>query len=188
MNFAAIRFLDRILTNEMRVFEYGSGGSSLFFSHRVREVVSVEHDGAWANRVQEVVRQKRLTNVKILLISPDADRGAAERDPADPEGYVSSDDRFRAYSFRHYAASIESFAAGFFQVIVIDGRSRPSCFKHALPKVAVGGWLILDNAERLEYQCIHRALKAKDWEKFEFSGPGPHTPIFWQTCFWRRIV
>src|SRR2546430_9982143 len=54
MTFAAIRFLDRLLTKEMRVFEYGSGGSSLFFSRRVREVVSVEHDGAWENREQEL--------------------------------------------------------------------------------------------------------------------------------------
>ena len=50
ITFPAIEFLERTLTRDMRVFEYGAGGSTLFFATRVKEVVSIEHEGAWAPR------------------------------------------------------------------------------------------------------------------------------------------
>jgi hypothetical protein len=48
-------FLDFIaprLQPEWRVFEYGSGASTRFFARRMREVMAVEHDPAFAARLQ----------------------------------------------------------------------------------------------------------------------------------------
>lgn len=47
MAYSFIDFADERLTSEMRVFEYGSGNSTLWFAERVREVVAVEHDQEW---------------------------------------------------------------------------------------------------------------------------------------------
>jgi hypothetical protein len=47
-----ISFLEPRLTPEMRVFEYGSGNSTRWYSRRVKEVVAVEHDPAWASKVR----------------------------------------------------------------------------------------------------------------------------------------
>ena len=41
-SYAAIDFLDGFLRPGMMVCEYGSGGSTLFFSKRVRSVVSID--------------------------------------------------------------------------------------------------------------------------------------------------
>ena len=44
VTYAAINFLSRSLTEQMRVFEWGVGGSTIFFAQRAAELVSVEHD------------------------------------------------------------------------------------------------------------------------------------------------
>lgn len=50
--YPAIHFLNRRITPELRLFEYGSGCSTLWFAERVKEVVSVEHDSAWFGKMQ----------------------------------------------------------------------------------------------------------------------------------------
>ncbi|HKO93603.1 MAG TPA: hypothetical protein VJU61_20760, partial [Polyangiaceae bacterium] len=45
--FVARRWLARQLRPHLRVFEWGSGGSTLFLARRVAELVSVEHDAEW---------------------------------------------------------------------------------------------------------------------------------------------
>ena len=51
----------RNLTKDMRVFEWGMGNSTLFWSQYVGEVVSVEYDREWYERMREMT----LNNVKM---------------------------------------------------------------------------------------------------------------------------
>lgn len=187
LTFAAIRWLETILNRETEVFEYGCGGSTIFFHNRVRKVVAIEHDETWANRVREKLEAAGSHNVQLLHIPPEREPDACRRDPTDPENYGSTDANFQGCTFRRYAGAIDAFAHGTFHVTVIDGRARPSCFKHALPKVAVGSWLVLDNAERAEYWAIHQALSGDCWQRKDFYGPGPYNPCFWQTTAWLRL-
>jgi hypothetical protein len=53
--FGAIEWLEQNVRSRWRVLELGSGGSTLFFRRRVRELVSVEHDARWFERVQAAV-------------------------------------------------------------------------------------------------------------------------------------
>lgn len=62
MPYACIDFLDDRLSKNMRVFEYGCGGSTEWFAERVDEVISVEHDNDWANRVDS----KSSSNVTVI--------------------------------------------------------------------------------------------------------------------------
>ncbi len=187
MTFAAIDFLGSLLRPDSRVFEYGSGGSSLFLSQRAGEVVSVEHESAWAERVRECLARERRANVRLILAPPEPPpTSSVDPDPADPEGYGTADDQHRHCRFQRYASAIDDYACGYFQVIIIDGRARPSCFKHAVAKVGVGGWLVLDNAERPHYAWIHQQLNHGAWRKWLWSGPGPYNRYFWDTCFWQR--
>ena len=188
LTFPTIAFLKQTLTSEMRVFEYGSGGSTLFFCQRAGEVVSVEHDAAWAEKVQNALAQNGVGNDKLQLIEPEPEEGSARRDPADPEGFVSSAECYRGKSFRKYAAAISTWPDGYFDFVVVDGRARPACIHQAAPKVKSGGWLLLDNAERGHY---HRALtefKEPHWLKRDFSGPGPHALSFWSTWGWQKVA
>ena len=44
ITYPAIHFLDGRLSKEMKVFEFGSGNSTIYFANRVKSVISVEHD------------------------------------------------------------------------------------------------------------------------------------------------
>jgi hypothetical protein len=51
ITYPAIEFLSRRVRPDLSVFEYGCGASTLWWASRVRTVVSVEHDPAWARSV-----------------------------------------------------------------------------------------------------------------------------------------
>ena len=71
MNYAAISFLEKRLTPDLVVFEFGSGNSTRFFARLVRRVVSVECDAGWYAKVSAELP----TNVQLILCSPyDRDR------------------------------------------------------------------------------------------------------------------
>jgi precorrin-6B methylase 2 len=186
ITFAAIRYLEKNLKKDMRVYEYGAGGSTLFFAKRVREVISVEHDPNWRNQVVETLTKAGYENCRIDLIEPARDDLTIDKDPSDPDAYMSSGVEFKGKSFRNYATSIDEYPDEYFDVVVIDGRARPSCFKHAASKVKSGGFLMLDNAEREIYAHIHKTLENSAWLKTDLSGPGPYNEYFWQTCVWTR--
>ena len=51
VTYSFIDFIKTRLNKEMRIFEFGSGSSTLFYAKRVKRVVSVEHDEAWYNKI-----------------------------------------------------------------------------------------------------------------------------------------
>jgi hypothetical protein len=185
ITFGAIDFLNSQLRPDMRVFEYGTGGSTLFFGQHVGSVVSVEHDAAWSAQVRQAATALHLENVTILDAAPENSQDP-RADPADPDAYASSDRSFAGMSFRAYAAAIDSFHDESFDLVLIDGRARPSCFKHAHKKVAPGGVLMLDNAERMHYARIEKTLADLGWPRRDFVGAGPLNKYFWKTSAWNR--
>jgi hypothetical protein len=187
INFSAIQLLKSTLRPQMRVFEFGSGGSTMFFSRRVKEVVSVEHDPLWHAKIVQAARDRNRTNCELHLREPVVDPSGAGKDPSDPDAYLSTDEQFRGKSFHAYAKSIEVHPAETFDVVLVDGRARPSCLKHAIGKVKVGGLLVVDNAERAEYQRSYQLLDNPRWKRKDFFGPGPYNPYFWQTTIWKRV-
>lgn len=50
-----IDFIGERLNNGMRLFEFGSGNSTLYYAKHVGEVVSVEHNIEWFNRIKDQV-------------------------------------------------------------------------------------------------------------------------------------
>ena len=62
-------------------------------------------------------------------------------------------------SFQNYASAIDQFGAHSFDLVLVDGRSRPSCFKHAVPCVAPNGYIVLDNSDVPHHAArIHEVL------------------------------
>ena len=184
ITFAAREFLEARLRPAMRVFEYGAGGSTLFFCKLQCDVRTVEHDPAWADVTKQALLKNNLSAANLQLRPPEPDPDYVGKDPSDLDGYISSSADFKGFSFRNYAGAIDGL--GEFDLVMVDGRARPSCFKTAFPKVAPGGLLLLDNAERLHYRGIHDRLNASGWKFRDFPGPGPYNTYFWQTCVWER--
>lgn len=187
ISFAALRFLEDILRKDMRVYEYGSGGSTLFFAKHVKEVIVTEHDRNWYDTVVSEMNKNNIRNCRVRLFEPILDTATFNKDISDPDAYISDCEVYRGMSFKNYASSIDVYPDEFFDVVFIDGRSRPSCFKHAVKKVKKGGYLVLDNAETPYYSYIHTTLSDKKWKKYNFYGPFPYVYHFSETCVWHKL-
>jgi hypothetical protein len=188
MTFDAINFLKNYLEKKMKVFEYGSGGSSVFFSKLVGEVISVEHDEEWLNSVKGAINNLELRNWKGILIKPEEIPRFTNSDPSNPDEYSTSDNTFKRYSFEKYVKAIDNFPDEYFHLIVIDGRSRPSCIKHSIRKLKHGGLVVVDNADRKVYQ---RAIKTNLSESFHDVisswGPTSYSEEFTKTLVKRKL-
>lgn len=177
MTYAAISWLERFLRPEMSVFEWGSGGSSAFFAKRARRVQSVEHDSAWHDSVVKTLETRGYTNASVQLIEPV--KGALTQ-----SRYASSSPDYVDWCFERYASSIDAYADESFDLVVVDGRARPGCIEHAIPKVKRGGFLLLDNSERAAYAAGRALLDA--WPGQRMWGPGPYNAYPWETRVWRK--
>lgn len=174
--FAAIDFLKKWLHKEMVVFEYGSGGSSLFFASRVKQLYSVEHDAAWFAAVQKTIGKKNIRNLSYTLMSPEP-VSPILNDCGNPDLYRSCMKEYKDFSFEKYVKSIDQYPDLFFDMVIVDGRARPSCIKHALPKIKRKGILLLDNANRSYYlQPFPDLMDELQWKKIVFEGHFPVSP------------
>ncbi|MCA9092290.1 MAG: hypothetical protein KDA68_02290 [Planctomycetaceae bacterium] len=181
-----LEYLSGILRPTDRVFEWGSGGSTLYIASRVRELVTVEHDREWFERVQLRMQEKQRSNWMGFLEEPDSVESDTSRSAEVWSDYLSSDERYQKSSFENYAKRIDEYADGSFNLVSVDGRARPSCIHHAIPKVAPGGVLMLDNAERDYYAPACKEMIEGGWILRECQGPGPYIRYFWSTQFWQK--
>jgi hypothetical protein len=177
MTFDAVHFVKDRLLPGARVFEYGSGGSTLFWLRTAALCVSIEHDPLWFNVVKKRVSTSALIDYRLVLPEP---AEATAGDAADPFCYQSNDREFQGYTFHTYASQIDSFPNNYFDLVLVDGRARPSCIMHSAPKIKMGGLLIVDNADREYYTQMTRCFIG-DFSRFEFRGVGPVNPVFWRT-------
>lgn len=139
MNFDVCEWLRSYLTSDMILFEWGSGGSTLFYSKLVNYVISIEYDREYYDFVLKQLQGKE--NVELLLV------------PAQKTGKYKSFSPITLGSyFDNYVKAIDKYPDGYFDVIVVDGRQRNECFKRALKKVKPEGIIVFDNFEREIYQ------------------------------------
>lgn len=183
MTFPAISQIRSFLEPSMSVFEYGSGGSTVFFASRVREIVSIEHDKSWYQKLQKELKKLDVDNCTVRHRPPSQIEDELPGDPADPNDYVSSDESYEGMTFRDYATQIDEYPDGHFDLIVVDGRARPSCFKHSVPKIKDTGMLVWDNTNRTHY---HPAmdLAPENFKYLRCPGPTPFLEHFTETSLW----
>jgi len=178
-SYDAIAEVDEILKSKAnaRVFEYGSGASTVWLARRAAHVTSVEHHPAWHEKVQEFIkRHQNIGTVEIRLIHPDDQ-------PASDSLYTSEKPRERGQSFERYAREIETDQDPRYDVIVIDGRARAACLKHAQSMLADDGVIVFDNSRRTRYR---RAIEASGLEARVFRGLTPSLPYADQTTLLSR--
>jgi SAM-dependent methyltransferase len=170
--FDAIDLLRRRLRPGLRIFEYGCGGSTLFWlESRPSSLVSIEHDEGWFREMNTALGDSAV--VDLRLVPPEPEPEATNADPASPDAYRSSSPDFPAVSFRRYASQIDAFPDGHFDIVAIDGRARPSCIKHAHAKVRPGGLLVIDDADRGHYFARTRPF-LEGYAMTRFDGVFPH--------------
>jgi hypothetical protein len=177
ITFPAVQFLKRCVRPHWRVFEFGSGASTIFFSLRCSEVYSVEHDAAWAERMELSLRELGISSCRLRYIPPDPAQ------PAEDDPYGSCFPGYEHCRFEIYAKSIDEHPDGSLDLVFVDGRSREACVRHATSKVRPGGMLVLDNTERSRYSRAILQIP-KTWHRRAFPGPCAGAEFFTETTVW----
>ena len=182
ITFDAINYLKTRIRPGWRIFEYGSGGSTLFWLRLGAHCVSVEHDPVWYSLIQARIELSSQMDYRLVLPSP-MSSNSKPTDPADPEQYSSFG--IPDHSFEQYVTQIDSFPDQYFDMVVVDGRARPACIVHGASKVKSGGLLVLDNADRDYYLEKTRHL-VRHFTKYEFSGVIPGEFFYSQTNIYEQ--
>ena len=151
-SYAAIDFLKRYLRPEMQVFEFGSGGSTLFFAQHCKTVISVEDNAHWCEIVAAKLASRGIENVDLRHV---------------PVAFTNE---------QEFAASdyLKAVRQSVVDVIVVDGTEwtsniRPICFHAAEEQVAPGGIIVVDDSWR--YRQLRQMNRAQRLEIFESVGP-----------------
>jgi hypothetical protein len=130
------------LAGRARVFEYGSGASTLWLSRRAGEVHSVEHDRQFFQYLTPRLSEHPSVSLRLVEAVP----SALPAVPSQRHGHAGLD-------FSDYVASVDD-VPGELDLVVVDGRARVASARRALPRLAEGGLLLLDNANRAEYASV----------------------------------
>jgi precorrin-6B methylase 2 len=185
ITYGAIEHIGRVFQPGGTVFEFGSGGSTLFFAARAGRVTSIEHDPSWAKMVNDALAKHGFSNGQVRWIPPVPILKPPPPDPADAGGYGTADEAFREYCFEAYVRSVDDEPDGSLDLVMIDGRARPSCLLHALPKVKRGGVVVLDNSDRDYYEAAMR-LADRLCHRVDHAGPAPRLGEFSRTSVWTK--
>jgi lipopolysaccharide biosynthesis glycosyltransferase/predicted O-methyltransferase YrrM len=179
ISFPAAERLDRLIRSGCRILEYGSGGSTLFFLERGAIVTSVEDDPAWHGKVAGEIAKRGFLNRADYRLIPSEEGMLASGFIGDENAYAYNRPQDAGRNFFNYVTACDEFPDGHFDLVMIDGRARASCVKHAVTKLKAGGWLVIDNCEVFN---IHfpRGLPAAvtGWQADYVNGPTPFMPNF----------
>lgn len=181
----AIWYLEANLKSNMDVFEYGCGGSTLFFADRGCSVISIEHNPEWYSFASTLEHRNIGSSIaSVQLHEPKLENlGLLYNDETVCTSF--SPDYF-GYDFSDYVKAILSYPDNYFDIVLVDGRARRSCMFYSIPKVKPGGLLVLDNAERPQYvgQGIHglEGFKLIDI----FTGRPPGLAFESQCMVWKK--
>jgi hypothetical protein len=177
--FELIEWLDLYLKRDMSVFEFGSGGSTIFMAPRVKTLISVEHNPAWHGRVSAELEKRALNNVTYLLREPIAS-GATP--PAEYWDNYGSD--YANMSFERYVKAIDDYPDRSFDLVLVDGRSRKGCLERAIGKTRPGGYIVMDNSSTPEYLGFYRPLEG--FPRWDITSIAPFwPPAKWQATRWQ---
>jgi len=167
LNFALIAELDTWLARRpRRVFEWGAGGSTLYYAQRAVSVVTVEHDTEWAGRVAAEIGRLGLGNVDLRHVPEDED----VRDvpvPRPPQ---------RAEKLRLYGTYVNQVRQDGeeYDLIQVDGRARVECAAAAAECLAPGGIIVIDDVDKPGRMAdVRTVLDAAQWRIWRTWGPGP---------------
>ncbi len=187
ITFPALDYLHDWLRPNHRVFEYGGGGSTLFFCKRAGFVATVEHDGTWFDILTQKIKEKSYLHWEGAFIPGEAVTDGSSPRPADPDAFRSGGKPFKNLSFEKYAKAITRYPLASFDLVLVDGRARPSCIQQALPHLKVGGLLVVDNADRAYYTAAFQEVLAKDFKVIlNQYYPIPYIPYFIITMIFEK--
>jgi len=151
-SFAAIEAADRLFPGK-RIFEWGSGGSTLRYAQKGAQITAIEDDSAWMAAVQTALQMAGVADLVLMSYIPfDFDQ---------PAQFANS-------------AFCQALTDSSWDVVIIDGqdksfRERITFFRQAEPLMQPGSIILVDDFWR--YMELLSSNRAKNVQVFESVGP-----------------
>lgn len=151
-SFDAIRAADQLFPGK-RIFEWGSGGSTLRYTKMNCSITAIEDDSSWLATVQNAIQKAGVEkNVSLKYIPFDFNY---------PEAFATSD----------YILALHGFD---WDVVIIDGqdktfRERIACFRHAETLMKPGSIILVDDF--WGYEELISTTRAQSIKIYESVGP-----------------
>ena len=150
---AAMHFLEERLKKDMKVFEFGSGLSSLFYARKCKKVTAIEHDSGWYNEV----KSHKSSNLSIYLKDLNSGNGDYEK------AIFDFDEQY--------------------DLIVVDGRNRNKCIFNCIKKLSESGVIILDDSHREKYLSGKQFLEEQGFKSLKMFCHASSKMTFTETTF-----
>lgn len=194
ITYPALKVLDRIVLPEWRVFEYGCGNSSLWWSKRVSFVASVEDDEYWADQVKRKAPSNLQVTLRQIDETPDPNLSQHAHEffqdnpklPTSGEFVSDMEGGLLNKEYIAYGVEIARFEKGHFDVVVVDGMCRSLSAYMAAKFVSENGIIVFDNSDRWQYETGYAALEKFGFKRIDFYGTGPVNPFEWCTSIFCR--
>lgn len=168
MTYAAIDFLEGVLAPDWRVFEWGSGTSTAWWSGRVAAIHAVEHDRQYYDQVADF----GLANLTLRLCEQTEDYVGAISSAA--SGSLDANAASGPLDANAASGPLDASAAGGpFDAIIIDGEAREACAHAAPAHLKPGGILVFDDSDRAAYRHSLLHLRDAGLKRIDFFGLGP---------------
>lgn len=171
MTYPFIEFILKKLQPHHKIFEFGSGSSTLFFAPKVQKIVALESNKKWHEIMQIKLGEIGAKNVELVLMEDALENPTYEN------------------FAQNYATNSKNFAPDLqnnFDFIIIDSLKRFSCAKNSIEAIKPDGAIILDDSERQHYKKIFDFFAEKKFRKQDFFGIAPgqfrikNTTVFWK--------
>ena len=165
--------LTSIESPKLRIFEWGSGTSTAYYSKFLKSIGrdfewhSSENSAAWRDRTEKKVRRAKLADqVQVHLSEFPAFwelPGFTWDEPVPPSSVTESPN-----AVRYVNMPLE--LTGQYDVMIVDGRYRRRCLLVAKQVLAPGGVAFLHDAQKPQY---HSSLSEFSHSKFITTGTMP---------------
>ncbi len=196
-SYSAIDYLKNKLQKNFKIFEYGCGSSSLFFSQYCQKVTSLETNQIWFQVLCEKITKDydfiKKSPLTTSSITSSNQQTKFEETPLNlpKEKFIKNvnelkiilmDNGLENPNYQNYVNLFKEK----FDIILIDSLKRYQCAINAINALNHGGIIILDDSQRSNYQKIFDFFKNNNFQKIDFLGIAPgqlsikNTTIFFQ--------
>ena len=159
----ALTYLSSIIQPSWRVFEWGSGGSTVYFARRCASVVSIEHHDKWYYDTQGKLSRELTSPVDLKYI------------PLRPGD-------------ESYPDAILDYPDNYFNLVFVDGEvtKRDRSLDNSWAKVVPDGYVMLDNSNWWK-GSIPMGWSRVDFMEKGLQWVGVVDPFDWWTSFFNKV-
>ncbi len=167
INYSVIQFLHDSINPNMKVLEFGAGGSSIFFLNRSVNLFSIEHERAWIHEVKKRVSSSHSAKWSpCLVLSKDKDKSVPNVDD--------------------YLAPLQKISNASLDLVFVDGRHRVESIKRSMNLLKDGGVMILDNSDRPHYRDAYKFLE--NWSLLKTSCITNASDFVTPAAIWKKPI